>query len=184
MSFAIARFEGCALPREDVAAFFLQWDGLHRESVEPAAEVPFARAILRKFRWVIRDDDLKLLDALTDAVKSAAAVGFFTAALNSSQLASATVGLLVAGAKLARQSLKKGARLEPLPFRVLLLLKANAPGGLREAELLDILRRVSPELRLADVLAALTGLECAAADGSIQRFAAKDGTGRWHANGV
>jgi hypothetical protein len=133
---------------------------------------------------VIRDDDLKLLEKLGDALKAAAAAGFFSAVLSAPQLATAGVGLLVAAAQLVRQAMKKGARLEPFDFRVLWLLKANAPAGLTTDEIVAVLRRTEL-VEPAAVEAALARLAShVVADGSTAAFASRDAAGRWRAAGV
>jgi hypothetical protein len=176
-------FAGVPLDRKLVGDFLISWDGVRKI---PRGEPPGDkfRSVVPRYRWVIRDDDLNVIGVFSDALRAAAAVGFFAVAIDFSQAATVATGVLLTGARLVRQTLKKGASLEQLPFRVLLVLRANAPQGLTPEELLEILQRVSATT-MAEVEGALASLAgTSVGDGTVLSFASRDGAGRWHCSGV
>src|SRR5215468_7301166 len=57
--------------------------------------------MIDRFRYVIRKDDLKLIDAILDGIKVAAPVGFFGASgISGTAEVAAVIGLIIAGFKI------------------------------------------------------------------------------------
>src|SRR5262249_4959056 len=71
--------------------------------------------------WVIRDEDLALIDALWAGLTAAASVNFFQQSLT----VSAITGIIAAVFKTVRRAWKKGASLGPLQYRLLLGLRRS-----------------------------------------------------------
>ena len=69
--------------------------------------------VVPEYRWVIRDDDLKPLDALLTARKAAAGVGFFTAGITGTPLVGAGAGIGAVVVALYSHAAKKSAKVEP-----------------------------------------------------------------------
>src|SRR5688572_5653618 len=86
-------------------------------------------------RWIVRDDDLKLLEALIDGCKAGAAAGFFMPSVAATAVTTSTTGIVTALLKLGRQAWRKGRRLTPLQFAVLGAIKSRRD-GLAEPEVL------------------------------------------------
>jgi hypothetical protein len=154
----------------------------YTESAPPGGQ----RFLVHKKRYVIRDDDLRLMDVLADGLKAAAGAGFFLLAVSGPQVViTGIVGVIVAGARLLRQAKTKGAELEPGAFRVLYILKANEPTPLSVDDITGILRRTAPDTTAEWVTQRLTELEKHFVnEGSVVPFACKDSVGNWRANGV
>jgi hypothetical protein len=180
--FVVERLQGTGLATEILEGFAVKFD-VEKQRIVPRAEPGSLGLILPRWRWVIRNDDLKVLDAMADGMKSAAAVGFFVHAATSTQLLSAGAGMLAVVARLIRQAVVKGATVDEEELRMLLLLAAN-PEGLLINEVVEILNRsesVSAE-KVQQVLDRLA--KHAVADGSTAAFVSVDGAGRWRAAGV
>ncbi|WAS95259.1 hypothetical protein [Nannocystis punicea] len=134
-------------------------------------------------RWVVRDDDLKLMDSVWAATAAAASVNFFAGTVTNQAL----VGIAAALFKTGRSIMKKGVHLDPLQYRILSILRA-APGGLSieslHAALLEI-DASNPPFSHGDVSEFLTILsKIRLSDGTVVSLASQDGEGRWSASGV
>src|SRR5207249_2444787 len=80
--------------------------------------------MIPKTYWVIRNDDLKLMEALWPAICAATAVISLK-----SLTASATAAILGSTFKIVRAALSKGVRLAPLQHRLILALKSSDHGS-------------------------------------------------------
>ena len=181
-TFVAERLKGSGLHDEDIRKSATKL-GFEKEVIPTSGRPDGLGLVLNRYRWVIRDEDLKLLETVSEGFKSAAAADFFLHAVPGGQLASATAGVLVAAVRLVRQARNKGTRIGPAEFRMLVLLKTN-PEGLTPAEITAILKRSIPttEDEVRRVLANLA--KYAVGDGSTSAFVAEDGQGRWRVAGV
>jgi len=142
------------------------------------------RFMVPRFRWVVRDDDLKALDAGLDGLKAAATIGTVAVAFSFTQLVAGVVGVVTTAAKLMRQALKKGARIEPASMRLLCILAANRK-GLTTAELTEVFARTEPTATEETVSSLLRTLsKTPLADGTTAALVSEDASGRWRASGV
>lgn len=133
-------------------------------------------------RYVIRDDDLSLLDALRAAVLAAAPTSFF---LDAPTTASVT-GLLAAVVTVADRLRRKGARLGPIPLHVLMCLRAS-PRRLSAAEVAHRLNAASDDRpwTVDEAERELVGLQSVPlGDGSVASLVSRDADGRWATAGV
>ncbi|MDP1916399.1 MAG: hypothetical protein Q8L14_09150 [Myxococcales bacterium] len=140
--------------------------------------------LVPEYKWVIRDDDLKLLDFLLTALKAAAAVGFFSMGIAGAPLVGAAAGIGAVVAALFSQAAKKGATVDTFELRLLIMLKAN-PEGLSTEDITKILRRCGEDVAESAVTATLTGLaKRAVSDGSTTNFVSQDSKLLWRAAGI
>lgn len=133
-------------------------------------------------RYVIRDDDLSLLDALRAAVLAAAPTSFF---LEHPTTASVT-GLLAAVVTVADRLRRKGVRLGPIPFHVLMCLRAS-PRRLSAAEVAHRLSAASDDRPWTVDAAERELIELQSVplgDGTVASLVSRDAQGRWSTAGV
>jgi hypothetical protein len=97
------------------------------EKLEDTSEI-----LLPKLKYAIRNEDIKLLDAILDGLKAAASVNFFQGNPDDKTI-SATIGVIAALVKLGRDLLK-GVRLSSIELLVLIILRENGP-----SETIDII---------------------------------------------
>jgi hypothetical protein len=106
---------------------------LWSEPSDPTA--PRTRASISALRWVIRDEDLKLLDAIISGITLSASAGFLLSAVVSpSAMSTAIINITVALMKLLYNAHQKGATLSKEDFALISLLKSK-PDGLQEQEI-------------------------------------------------
>lgn len=180
--FVAASLKGSGLPLAEIGKSASKL-GFDREAIPPPPRPDGLGFIIPRYRWIIRDDDLKLLDAVSEGFKSAGAAGFFFHAVHGGPLASAIGGIVVASVRLVRQARNKGAIVSPAELRILIVLKTN-PDGLTPPEVAAILSQSVPTTD-ADVRQVLNRLaKYAVGDGSTTPFVAEDGDGRWRVNGA
>jgi hypothetical protein len=135
--------------------------------------------------WVVRDDDLKLMDSVWSAIIAAAGTSFFQASVT----LSAVTGIAAAVFKLARSILKKGVSLDPLQYKILSILRA-APEGLLIDELSQSLNQTLEldQFNQFSALDAETELRALSKvrlrDGSVISLVTEDGRGKWGVNGI
>jgi len=134
-----------------------------------------------RIRWVIRDDDLSLLDAVSDGVVAAIGTGWI---LNDPAGTQATVagiaGVAAAALRVLNQIRRKGARISARNMKVLLALESS-DNALSIEEAVEGLEDLSRE----EVTAAFKELqEVRLRDGTVESLIAQDATGRWSASGV
>lgn len=94
------------------------------------AEAEARRAVIPSLRWVIRNDDLALFDALGEAITASATGAVVLASTGSLSLGAAppAIEILCQLVKVGRAVRAKGATLEPDEFQVLMALRAHTTG--------------------------------------------------------
>src|SRR6266567_1332583 len=132
-------------------------------------------------RYAIRKDDFKIFDPLTDGLKAAAAVSFFTA---HQPVIGANVAIGVSLAKLLRSIAMRGAMLDPDTALILSILKCavRSPDdeGLTPNEILTMVSSRRPHADLAWVQQRLDRLkDFPTRDGALAKLATSDSIGRW-----
>jgi len=135
-------------------------------------------------RYAIRKDDFKIFDALTDGLKAAAAVSFFT---THQPVMGANVALGVAFAKLLRSIAMRGAFLDSDTVLVLSILKCavRSPDdeGLTSNEILTMVSSTRPDADLTWVQQRLDHLkDFPTRDGAVAKLASSDSAGRWRSH--
>jgi hypothetical protein len=134
--------------------------------------------------YAIRKDDFKIFDAITDGLKAAAGVSFFT---THQPILGANVAIAVSIAKLLRSLRMRGAFLNPDALHVLTILRCNAStpddAGLAPSEIVAILRRTRPDVDLVWLQQRLDFLkEIPTRDGASTKLASADSSGRWRSH--
>jgi hypothetical protein len=84
-------------------------------------------ALVHRFHWVIRTDDLRLVDLVVDAMVKLFGAGLLFVAIPSAAPAVAVATIVGEGVKLLSRAREKGARLDPPTFLLLTTLRANGP---------------------------------------------------------
>lgn len=134
--------------------------------------------------WVIRDDDLALLESLWAGLTAAAGADFF----QQSPSASVLTGIVAAVFKTVRKAAKKGVSLNPLQYRLLLGLKRSERGWtVTEATtwVNATLGSDGTEMTEDSICAELKALaKVRVRDGSVIALAMEDHDGRWSAAGL
>lgn len=135
-------------------------------------------------RYAIRKDDFKIFEALTDGLKAAAAVSFFT---EHQPVIGTNVALGVSLAKLLRSIAMRGALLDADTVLILTILKATVRSpddeGLAADEILTIVSSTKPGADLAWVQKRLDRLkDFPTRDGAVAKLASPDSAGRWRAH--
>jgi type IV secretory pathway TrbD component len=152
-------------------------------AVRPAAPPGGASAAVSRVRWVIKDDNLALFDAILDGLKSAASVGFLAYAVSGVQAWSAAVGLSVAIFKLCRNMLRKGAVLDKRMFAVLAAVRSAK--AVTAEQLYDLLCSSDcswSQSEINDILSELQALPMR--DGTPRQLVSRSAAGYWAAAGV
>jgi hypothetical protein len=135
-------------------------------------------------RYAIRKNDFKIFDSLTDGLKAAAAVGFFT---THQPAIGAKVAIAVSMAKLLRSIAMRGALLDSDHALVLSILKCTVRSpddeGLTPNEILTMVSSSRPNADLAWVQQRLDRLkEFPTRDGDVAKLASSDSFGRWRSH--
>jgi hypothetical protein len=128
------------------------------ERVDTGVTLPdgAAAAMFRRYRYVIRKDDLKLFDSGLDLLKTLGAMGLLFKVDQPMAMTAAVLGVGIDAAKLLGRVRSKAAILDERSFFVICILKANEP--MRIDKLLDLLRAYDltwTEEELKNVLAGL-----------------------------
>jgi hypothetical protein len=169
----------------ELSSEFLQFaaHGVDGGDVDGGGELQ--KYVNARHRWIIKDDDLQLLESLTRGAQAAAGAGFFAAGMPSTTVVAAAVGVAVAVFKMIRQVLRKGARVEQRQREILLLLKAN-PKGMTADQLLAALNAsAKANWSLAEVETELTKLEkVRLSDGTVVAFVAVATDRTWSCAGA
>lgn len=141
-------------------------------------------ALVKRFRWVIRNDDLNLLDSILEGVKGSASAGFFFAAgVAEAAKWGAVVGLVSALFKICRSVLLRGQQLSPDLFTALVALKNGGPATVDE--LSARLTTMDPQWNAARVTTVLDTLKSLPmGDGTIRQLVAKGESERWQVSGI
>jgi hypothetical protein len=156
-------------------------------SKEPANEPPpdgGIPALVKRYRWVIRNDDLNLLDSILEGVKGSASAGFFFAAgVAEAAKWGAVVGLVSALFKICRSILLRGQQLSPDLFTALVALKNGGPATVDE--LSTRLATADAKWSAALVTTVLDSLKSLPmGDGTVRQLVAKGENERWQVSGV
>jgi hypothetical protein len=141
-------------------------------------------ALVKRYRWVIRDDDLNLYDSILEGVKSSASAGFFYAAgISAPAHWGALVGVISSLFKVCRNVLLRSQQLSPDLFTVLIALKNGGPATVEElsARLAETGKNFSTS-ELAAMLESLKSLPMR--DGTARQLAAKGYQDRWQVSGI
>jgi len=151
------------------------------ETVQPGRSRP---AHIAALRWVIRDDDLKLLDSILDGLKASAGAGFFIlGGLTVTGTTVAAVSLLAGTLKLTYNAISKGVTLSARDYSVIAALFGQS-GGLTDQEILDRLLTAEPNWTLEQVREHLVALgEMPSRTGKISLIW-KSSDARWRTAGV
>jgi hypothetical protein len=151
------------------------------------ANTPGKVAAFLPFNYVIRDDDLKLVDTAFSVLTTAAGVGYFIPQLGFGVTSALTVpitGIIIALLRLLH-NLRLSTRLDERDYAIMVLLARASQDGLSEQVLLDTLHSSFPDMTSDDVKERLAALAaCASANGSKVILVWKDEHERWHTNGV
>ncbi|KAJ3066222.1 hypothetical protein HK102_007703, partial [Quaeritorhiza haematococci] len=151
------------------------------------ARTPGKIGALLPFRYVIPDQDLKLLETAFDVLKASAAAGYFVPQLGydpAKGVVVAITGVTVAILRILH-NLKLAVHLERCDHAILVALASDRVDGMSVPVLLEGLQPSFAELtkeQLERRLDALTA--CATVSGTKSALVWKDGKGNWHANGV
>lgn len=132
-------------------------------------------------RYAIRKDDFRIFEALTDGLKAAATVSFFTA---HQPVIGTNVALGVSIAKLLRSIAMRGALLDPDTVLILATLRATVRSpddeGLSADKILTMISSVRPNADLGWVQKRLDRLkDFPTRDGAVTKLASSDSDGHW-----
>jgi hypothetical protein len=141
-------------------------------------------ALVKRYRWVIIDDDLNLYDSILDGVKGSASAGFFYAAgISAPAHWGALVGLISSLFKVCRNALLRSQQLSPDMFTVLIALKNGGPATVEE--LIARLAEAGKTFGANDVTAMLDSLKSLPMrDGTARQLVAKGYHDRWQVSGI
>jgi hypothetical protein len=134
-----------------------------------------------RIRWVIRNDDLSLLDAVSDAVMAALTTGWVVGVSPVAQPNVAGVAAIAAASlRVLNQIRRKGAQISDRGMKLLVALDSSERPLSREdiAEGLDSLS----QKELADTFEELQKVRLR--DGTVVSLISQDATGRWSVAGV
>ena len=85
--------------------------------------------MIPRINWIIKNEDLQLIDSLLEGLKTAAGVSFFMApSIDSSKTWPAIIGIFSTVFKLARNVKNKSKIIDSTNFKILLLLKLDKDG--------------------------------------------------------
>ena len=140
--------------------------------------------LVPRFRWVIKNDDLALADAILDGVRAAASAGFFaTVQVSAPAQWGAAVALFAAVFKVVRNALRKGVVLDARTYSIVTIVKKSGP--LTGEELLVHVQKIHANETAESVRPALEALKAMPMrDGTVRALVAQDGAGRWVAAGI
>lgn len=177
LSAVTATPSGLSLAARDLLSIWAQ----PVETVQPGRSRP---AHIAAFRWVIRDDDLKLLDSILDGLKASAGAGFFIfGGLTMTGTAVVAAGILAGTLKLAYNAVSKGAMLSARDYSVVAALFGQS-GGLTDQEVLDRLSDSESNWTIDQVRERLAALgEMPSRSGKIS-LVWKAPDDRWRTTGV
>jgi len=157
---------------------------LWEEEVE-TVRVPGSRPThIAALKWVIRNDDLKILDTVLDGLKASSGAGFFVLADRSiSASIVAAAGLFAGVVKLAYNAVSKGVVLSSRDYSIIAAL-FDQDDGLTKEDLLSRLLLTQSNWTIDDVQTGLASLsETPSRNGKIQ-LVWKSADDRWRTTGV
>ena len=153
---------------------------------EEVARSPGNYGALLPFRYVIRDDDLKLVDTVLSSIGAAAGAGFFRSFFGATEkeLLVGAVGIATSLMRLSH-NLRLSTRLDAEDWAIVALLKASNVEGLSAKQLRKALRPSFPPLKKDNLIRRLEGLtKRAALNGEPIELIWKDHKGNWRTRGV
>lgn len=181
------RMEGWGIEPEvskQVATQLVEVFSISEEVLPEVGRDSDRHALAARVGWAIRDDDLRLIEAIAQGLVAAASAGFFVDSHTS--LSGPITGLFLSLAQLVRRTRKKGARIDPNQARLLSILKSSRK-PLSAEEIATSLSTKAPD-------AALSATECEAVlktlctvllnDGTEVAFTACNAEGRWRTVGL
>jgi hypothetical protein len=122
-------------------------------------EVRHMSYMVPKIYWVIRDEDLPIIESFLAGFASAAAVGFFApGSADQNRLMTAAAGLIATCYKIYRAVSGKGKFLSQIDYKILLCLKNN-DGGLDTHRLLSMLNLTKDTITVIDLENRLKALQ-------------------------
>lgn len=174
----------CHLEQEMRKAFVAS---VATQFLSPGQSAPTKAFALKIGRWVVRDDDLKLVDELNKALVAAAGVGFF---LDGTKVSAAAItGVALAMVAVLRNAVRSSASLSDDQLAVLVAL-ANASERPTTEALLDAIESANaavPEASSWDearLKRALSILKDYPTKAGIRHFVSVDGNGGWGLEGI
>jgi hypothetical protein len=151
------------------------------------AQTPGKIGALLPFRYVIPDQDLKLVDTAFSVLTVSAAAGYFVPQLGfdpAKGVVAAITGVTVAVLRMLH-NLKLAVHLERCDHAIVVALACARGEGLSVPVLLKGLQPSFPQLTPEELERRLDALTaCATVGGTKSALVWKDGNGNWHANGV
>jgi hypothetical protein len=167
-----------------VGALFSDLGIIAKEPIEeppPPGGYPY---LAKRFRWVIRNDDLNLLDCILEGLRGTASAGFFLAAGVSAPAEwGAVVGLVAGLFKICRSVLLRGQQLSPDLFAVLIALKNGGPAT--ADELTGRLLKTDPKWSTATIQGILDALKAVPmSDGTVRQLVSKGYNEQWQVSGL
>jgi hypothetical protein len=155
---------------------------IHKVAVPSTAPPGAAPVLFTRYRWVIKNEDLDLVNSILEALNNASQVEFFFDAdvADARELMAAAVGIFSALFRLMRNVLKKGCALSPKAYAVLITLKTSGP--LSNEALLARLQKSEKEAEwsaesLKNTLESLKAMPMR--NGSVRSLVAQDDQLRW-----
>jgi len=181
-----ASFADAHIEREDLERASEELLVLWKKQDE-AAPTPGKHGAFLPFRYVIPDQDLKLLETVTSVLTTAAGVGFLLPELGydpKKGVTAAVTGVIVALVKLT-QNLQLSVHLDDRDYTLVALLSRGGAKGLSVGDLFKTLKHRFPNITNEIVSARLNALmTCATIKGTKSALTWKDADDMWHVNGV
>jgi hypothetical protein len=168
----------------EILAFLGETEVVRHENVPRIVPPGAAPVLIPHFRWVIKNEDLALMDTIFDGVRSAASAGFFvvTGVGHVTEWA-AIAGLVATIFKASRNAVRKGKVLEPDTYAVLSTVKAIGP--LSERTIFESLHSRDEKWTLEAVHSALVALKAMPMNsGEPRQLVSEDSAGEWRAAGL
>lgn len=154
---------------------------------DDVAQTPGRAGALLPFRYVIPDEDLKLVETIYSVLTTAAGVGYFLPHMGfdpTKGVVAALTGIMVAILRVVG-NLRLAVRLTPEDYAIVALLAAARSKGLALDELFAGYSPSFPNVSIEQAEHRLEALcACARENGEKVALVWKDGEGRWHANGI
>jgi hypothetical protein len=168
----------------EILTFLNDTQIIGRENVERTVPPGGSPVLIPHFRWVIKNEDLALMDAILDGVRSGASAGFFAVAGVTQVAEWAAIAAIAASVfKLCRNAIRKGKTLEPDTYAVLSTVKALGP--MSERTIFESLHAHDKKWTTEAVHAALVALKSMPmTSGEPRQLVAEDGGGEWRAAGL
>lgn len=181
-----ASFEDGHIKREDLERSSEEMLALWKQQAE-TAPTPGKHGAFLPFRYVIPDQDLKLLETVTSVLTTAAGVGFLLPELGydpKKGVTAAVTGVIVALVKLT-QNLQLSVHLDDRDYTLVALLSRGGAKGILVEDLFKTLKHRFPDITNEIVSARLNALmTCATIKGTKSALTWKGADDRWHVNGV